>query len=255
MIAETLYGISEACWILTIVGILLLVLAVIGAAHLLSQKVYRHGLVKVASFTVVCMWIGYIAADKPARSGGDPRSPAAVLWEAGSQSSSEPPRAGASTRLPNVCDVGEAEGFADMPCVSNLTVAAILRGSNETANVVAWHPSFRPLGDLVDFYGGTNLTDFARLFTLDVAQCASNALVVVSDEDVTGMDCNTQAFFSIGDATDTDGDDLSDSDERFIYKTDPTSFDTDGDGLSDGEEIAMGSSPLTADTDGDGLED
>ena len=255
MIAETLYGISEACWILTIVGILLLVLAVIGAAHLLSQKVYRHGLVKVASFTVVCMWIGYIAADKPARSGGDPRSPAAVLWEAGSQSSSEPPRAGASTRLPNVCDVGEAEGFADMPCVSNLTVAAILRGSNETANVVAWHPSFRPLGDLVDFYGGTNLTDFARLFTLDVAQCASNALVVVSDEDVTGMDCNTQAFFSIGDATDTDGDDLSDSDERFIYKTDPTSFDTDGDGLSDGEEIAMGSSPLTADTDGDGLDD
>jgi len=255
MIAETLFGMSEACWILTIAGILLLVLAVIGAANLLSQKVYRHGLVKVASFTVVCMWIGYIAADKPARSGGDPRSPAAVLWEAGSQSSSEPPRAGASTRLPNVCDVGEAEGFADMPCVSNLTVAAILRGSNETANVVAWHPSFRPLGDLVDFYGGTNLTNFARLFTLDVAQCASNALVVVADEDVSGMDCNTQAFFSVGDATDTDGDGLSDSDERFIYKTNADDSDTDGDELSDGEEIAMGSSPLAADTDGDGLSD
>ena len=259
MIAETLFGMSEACWILTIAGILLLALAVIGTIKLVSCETARHGLAKVLTFTVVCMWMCYIAADKPARSGGDPHSPAAVLCEADSQDSQspgeKPTRSGASTRLPDACDVGESEGFADMPCVSNLTVAAILRGSNETANVVAWHPSFRPLGDLVDFYGGTNLTNFARLFTLDVAQCASNALVVVADEDVSGMDCNTQAFFSVGDATDTDGDGLSDSDERFIYKTNADDSDTDDDGLSDGEEIAMGSSPLAADTDGDGLSD
>ena len=176
MIAETLFGMSEACWILTIAGILLLALAVIGTIKLVSCETARHGLAKVLTFTVVCMWMCYIAADKPARSGGDPHSPAAVLCEADSQDSQspgeKPTRSGASTRLPDACDVGESEGFADMPCVSNLTVAAILRGSNETANVVAWHPSFRPLGDLVDFYGGTNLTNFARLFTLDVAQCA-----------------------------------------------------------------------------------
>ena len=256
MIAETLFGISESCWILTIVGILLLVLAVIGAARLFSQKVYRHGFVKVASFTVVCMWIGYIAADKPARSGGDPHSLAGACREAGSQHSGEmPPRSGASTRLPDACDVGDGDGFAGMPCVSNLTVAAILRGSNETANVVAWHPSFRPLGDLVDFYGGANLTDFARLFTLDVAQCASNALVVVSDEDVSGMDCNAQGFFAVGDATDTDGDGLSDTDERFVYRTNPDASDTDGDGLSDGDEVTRGTEPLSVDTDGDGLSD
>lgn len=157
--------------------------------------------------------------------------------------------------LPDACDVGEDEGFADMPCVSNLMVAAIRRGSNETANVVAWHPSFRPLGDLVDFYGGTNLTDFARLFTLNVAQCASNALVVVSDEDVSGMDCNAQGFFAVGDATDTDGDGLSDSDECLIYKTNPAGRDTDGDYVPDGEEVAIGSSPLVVDTDGDGIND
>ena len=34
--------------------------------------------------------------------------------------------------LPDACDVGEDEGFADMPCVSNLMVAAIRRGSSNT---------------------------------------------------------------------------------------------------------------------------
>ena len=79
MIAETLFGMSEACWILTIAGILLLALAVIGTIKLVSCETARHGLAKVLSFTVVCMWMCYIAADKPARSGGDPHSPAAVL--------------------------------------------------------------------------------------------------------------------------------------------------------------------------------
>ena len=125
MIAETLFGMSEACWILTIVGTLLLVLAVIGTANLLSQKVYRHGFVKVASFTVVCLWIGYIAADKPARSGSDTHSPSEDWREAGSQHSGEPPRAGASTRLPDACDVGESEGFGAMPIATNLMAAAV----------------------------------------------------------------------------------------------------------------------------------
>ena len=139
MIAETLFGMSEACWILTIAGILLLALAVIGTIKLVSCETARHGLAKV--------------------------------------------------------------------------------------------------------------------FTLDVSQCVSNAFVAIADECVSGTNGNAQAFVSVGDATDTDGDGLSDSDERFAYKTDPASSDTDDDGLSDGEEIAMGSSPLAADTDGDGLSD
>ena len=256
IIPETLFGMPEACWILTIAGILLLALAVIGTIKLVSCETARHGLAKVLSFTVVCMWMCYIAADKPARSGGDPHSPSGEYCEAGSQSSGEPPpRSGASTRLPDACDVGESDGFGAMPIATNLMAAAVLRGSNETSVVVAWPSDRRPVDDLVYVYAGTNLLELAKVFTLDVSQCVSNAFVAIADEWISGTNGNAQAFVSVGDATDTDGDGLSDSDERFAYKTDPASSDTDGDGLPDGEEIAMGASPLAADTDGDGLED
>jgi len=48
-------------------------------------------------------------------------------------------------------------------------------------------------------------------------------------------------------AVDSDNDGLSDSDESFIYFTDPTSSDTDGDGYVDGEEVALGYSPRHGD--------
>ncbi|MDO9096908.1 MAG: CARDB domain-containing protein, partial [Candidatus Methanoperedens sp.] len=54
---------------------------------------------------------------------------------------------------------------------------------------------------------------------------------------------------------DTDGDILSDSDEKIKYLTDPLNRDTDGDGLTDDVEIALGSNPLNPDTDGDGIPD
>ena len=256
MIAETLFGMSEACWILTIAGILLLVLAVIGTIKLVSCETARHGLAKVLTFTVVCMWMCYIAADKPARSGGDPHSPSGEYCEAGSQSSGEPPpRSGASTRLPDACDVGESEGFGAMPVATNLMSTAIAHGSNSTYVVFSWPFGQRPVDDIVYVYAGTNLLELAKVFSVDVSGCASNALVVVEDSDFAGTNACQSAFISAGDATDTDGDGLSDSDERFVYKTDPASSDTDGDGLPDGEEIAMGSSPIAADTDGDGLAD
>ncbi|MFT7582808.1 MAG: MYXO-CTERM domain-containing protein [Myxococcota bacterium] len=53
-------------------------------------------------------------------------------------------------------------------------------------------------------------------------------------------------------ATDTDGDGLSDIDERTIYHSDPDEPDSDGDGLNDGSEIATETDPLNEDTDGDG---
>ena len=55
---------------------------------------------------------------------------------------------------------------------------------------------------------------------------------------------------------DTDGDGLSDGEEVFKYKTNPTKADTDGDGLTDGQEVNQyKTDPLKADTDGDGLND
>jgi outer membrane protein OmpA-like peptidoglycan-associated protein len=55
---------------------------------------------------------------------------------------------------------------------------------------------------------------------------------------------------------DTDGDNLSDYDEIHKYNTSPNNRDTDGDGLTDGAEaIVYNTNPLAADTDGDGLRD
>ncbi len=54
---------------------------------------------------------------------------------------------------------------------------------------------------------------------------------------------------------DTDGDQLSDYDEIYIYSTDPLLYDTDGDGLNDGDEISLGLDPLSADTDNNGIAD
>jgi serine/threonine protein kinase len=53
---------------------------------------------------------------------------------------------------------------------------------------------------------------------------------------------------------DTDGDGLSDAEERRLG-TDPALRDTDGDGLPDGEEVGGVTDPTVADTDGDGLSD
>jgi fibronectin type 3 domain-containing protein len=53
-------------------------------------------------------------------------------------------------------------------------------------------------------------------------------------------------------ATDTDGDGLSDADERNIYGTDPLKADTDGDGLRDGDEAAFWGRSWHEDDDGDG---
>ena len=47
-------------------------------------------------------------------------------------------------------------------------------------------------------------------------------------------------------STDTDGDGITDTDERVLFKTDPLKADTDGDGFIDGVEIIKGFDPLNA---------
>ena len=229
---STLFNMVEARWMMVVAGILMAALVARWTACFVSDVVQQRGRVKAILFVAMSVSVTFWAGGK---GGGD--------------------RGAVVVQSPDVCDIGEADWLSHLPIVSNLTIAAILRGSNETANVVAWRPSSRPLGDFVDFYGGTNLTCFEKLFTLDVAQCASNALVVVTDAEVSGTNFNTSAFFSVGDATDSDGDGISDSDERLLYKTNPAMVDTDGDGLDDGREVALGACPLSADSDGDGLSD
>jgi len=57
-----------------------------------------------------------------------------------------------------------------------------------------------------------------------------------------------------GSGLDSDGDGLTDDEERRIG-TNPFNADTDGDGIPDGDEIRLGTDPLRADTDGDGIID
>jgi len=55
---------------------------------------------------------------------------------------------------------------------------------------------------------------------------------------------------------DTDGDGLTDQDEKTVYFTNPLMADSDGDGLSDGDEVKVfGTDPNKADTDGGGIGD
>jgi len=57
-------------------------------------------------------------------------------------------------------------------------------------------------------------------------------------------------------STDTDGDGIEDWDELNVYYTEPAQQDTDGDGLVDGLETNFfGTSPLLADSDGDQIDD
>ena len=55
---------------------------------------------------------------------------------------------------------------------------------------------------------------------------------------------------------DTDGDELSDGDEITLHGTDATSVDSDGDSINDCDEVInLGTDPWNPDTDGDGLTD
>lgn len=54
---------------------------------------------------------------------------------------------------------------------------------------------------------------------------------------------------------DSDGDTISDGDEKNIAGTNPLEADTDGDGLEDDDEGILGTDPLLRDTDSNGIED
>jgi subtilisin-like proprotein convertase family protein len=55
---------------------------------------------------------------------------------------------------------------------------------------------------------------------------------------------------------DSDGDNLSDTNETEVYGTDPNDIDTDDDTINDGAEVLIyGTNPLLSDTDADGLSD
>ncbi|MFX0017456.1 MAG: right-handed parallel beta-helix repeat-containing protein [Candidatus Hermodarchaeota archaeon] len=96
-----------------------------------------------------------------------------------------------------------------------------------------------------------------------LAEIEGNSLVTINlrygDSDGDGL----TDFFEIFDGNgldpsnnDTDGDNISDGDELYIYNTDPLDVDSDSDGLLDGDEVYVYfTDPLNNDSDSDGLTD
>jgi malectin (di-glucose binding ER protein)/thrombospondin type 3 repeat protein/fibronectin type III domain protein len=64
---------------------------------------------------------------------------------------------------------------------------------------------------------------------------------------------SNEARYTVPTTVDSDGDGLSDADERNIYGTDPLKADTDGDGYRDGAEVAFWGRFWHEDDDGDGV--
>jgi outer membrane protein OmpA-like peptidoglycan-associated protein len=77
------------------------------------------------------------------------------------------------------------------------------------------------------------------------------------DTDGDGLSNSEERAFRVNpNNPDTDGDGLLDGEEVKRYKTDPRKVDSDGDGLKDGEEVrTYTSNPNLVDTDADGLSD
>ena len=153
-----------------------------------------------------------------------------------------------------VGDLGPGD-VGDLPPVSNLCVSAIARGTNSTDILVSLANVRRPVGEIVDLYVATDLTlwDWIKPYSFDVSSVASNFLVSVFDDSVSTNGVLPKSFYSVGDAADSDCDGVSDSDERFLSRTDPLQPDTDADGFNDGWEIvfaSLGYYPLSADTNG-----
>ncbi len=81
--------------------------------------------------------------------------------------------------------------------------------------------------------------------------------VAARDTDGDGLsDLDERIYATDPRSTDTDADGIDDWDELNVYYTEPSQQDTDGDGLVDGLETNFfGTSPLQADTDGDQIDD
>jgi len=81
------------------------------------------------------------------------------------------------------------------------------------------------------------------MITLALVACGS--LDPLADTDSDGLiDALEIAWGLDPESADSDGDELTDSEEHYIYGTDPTLPDTDNDGALDGWEVARGRRPL-----------
>lgn len=86
------------------------------------------------------------------------------------------------------------------------------------------------------------------------AQPAASGVSAIGATGASGVTGDPVATGPVAGAKDSDGDGLSDRDEKRLH-TDTKKSDTDGDGVSDAMEVPAGLDPTRADTDGDGISD
>ena len=164
---------------------------------------------------------------------------------------------------PDLVDVALPTNF---PALTNLCFWKIAPAADGVELGLAW-PGWLtfPAGE-IDLFGSSSLVTNAwrRLMSVDVMGAQSNVVVTVPcAADTTN---SPVGFFCAADLSDSDGDGLTDAEERLVHGTNPHEPDSDGDGLNDGWEILHGLDPrvdnalsggtgaaASDDPDGDGL--
>ena len=156
----------------------------------------------------------------------------------------------------------DCDGFAlpeDFAPVTNLCFWGIERYSGSIAIALAWPEEMSFTNRAIDIFGNwrPSSNGWSRLAQVDVAYVNSNAVVEIGDSLFPTNLMDDAAFFRASSQDDTDGDGLTDAEERWTYGTDPAQSDTDGDGMPDGWEATNGFDALSNDSgldfDGDGL--
>ena len=105
-----------------------------------------------------------------------------------------------------------------------------------SATVVAHLP--QGFTNRLELFTCTNLGDSQWTLVATNLSAAGADSIAWTDTDWTG---NGIRYYRAGNADmDSDGDGLSDAEEKFIYHTDPNNADTDGDGMPDGWEVRYG---------------
>ena len=167
------------------------------------------------------------------------------------------PRRVAVSLAPAAVDMSDYSMPADFPPATNLCFWGIERGADSVAFGIAWPEGMTFVNDMLDLFGSGTLRSngWTRVAEVAVGSARSNAVVEVLFSDFPTNAMESAAFFQMASQEDSDGDGLSDAEERLSTGTDPSDPDTDGDGLNDGIECLIGTSPVSADTDGDGIAD
>lgn len=176
-----------------------------------------------------------------------------------SSAPSDPPlTAGLPQFYPIAVDDESAQwGMPDGFVASNLCFWGILATPTSVRFGVSWPVGMVTGNSRLDVFCNSRLATNGWLRIAEVFPLAalSNLVVEVDNNAILEASGEDSAFFRMASGEDSDGDGLTDAEERWGFGTNPESLDSDGDGIDDALEVALGLNPANPDTDGDGAND